>query len=220
MNNFKTKLKDTLAEAGHHFLEWLKRLWAAFRRTWKKYHVTKVLILAILTVSLFFSVYLAVLAKQADVDTLRVGLEQTTTVVDNQGEEAGTLYSQKGTFVPIEDISPNIQDAIISTEDQRFYRHRGFDPIGIGRAAVGYLVHGEIVGGGSTITQQLAKNAYLSADQTLIRKLKELFLAIEIEKTYPKDTILEMYRIILTLAKAFGACKTHRSSISIKKRLT
>lgn len=193
MDNFKIKFQDKLSELGHHLLEWLKRLWVKIRRTWKKYHVTKVFILAVLSVALFFSVYLSTLAKQADVDSLRLGLEQTTTVIDDQGEQAGTLYSQKGTFVPIENISTNIQDAIISTEDQRFMRHRGFDPIGIGRAAVGYVVQGGIVGGGSTITQQLAKNAYLTADQTMIRKLRELFLAIEIEKTYPKDTILEMY---------------------------
>ncbi len=95
--------------------------------------------------------------------------------------------------MPIEEISPTIQHAVISTEDQRFHQHMGFDPIGIGRAAVGYVLNGRIVGGGSTITQQLTKNAYLSADQTLLRKLKELFLAIELEKSYSKDTILEMY---------------------------
>ncbi|HRM20429.1 MAG TPA: biosynthetic peptidoglycan transglycosylase, partial [Trichococcus flocculiformis] len=68
------------------------------------------------------------------------------------------------------------------------------DPIGIGRAAVGFVLNGgNIVGGGSTLTQQLAKNAYLTLDQTLIRKAKELFLAFEIESKYTKDEILEMY---------------------------
>ena len=83
--------------------------------------------------------------------------------------------------------------AVTSTEDQRFYGHRGYDLIGIGRAALGFITSGGITGGGSTITQQLAKNAYLSSDQTVMRKLRELFLAIEIEKHYSKEDILEMY---------------------------
>lgn len=143
---------------------------------------------------MFFSVYLAILAKTADVDSLHAGLTQPTTVIDDSGEEAGRLYSQKGTYIETDKISDNIKNAVISTEDQRFYKHKGFDPIGLTRAAVGYVINrGQIVGGGSTITQQLAKNAYLSADQTIMRKLKELFLAIEIEKNYSKDYILEMY---------------------------
>lgn len=172
----------------------LTRSWITFRRTWKKYHATKVVILSVLVVSLIFSIYLAILARSANVNTLRAGLEQYTTIMDENGEEAGTLYAQKGTFVEIDGISPHIVDAVVSTEDQRFYKHRGFDPIGIARAALGYVVNrGQIVGGGSTITQQLAKNAYLTADQTLMRKFRELFLAIEIEKHYSKDLILEMY---------------------------
>ncbi len=172
----------------------LSRFFIVTKRKWKKYHVTKVLILSALTIALGFSIYLAILARSANVNTLRVGLEQSTTIIDEQGEIAGTLYAQKGTYTDIEETSPHIIDAIISTEDQRFEKHRGFDPIGLARAAFGYVINrGQIVGGGSTITQQLAKNAYLSADQTLMRKFRELFLAIEIEKHYSKDDILEMY---------------------------
>lgn len=146
-----------------------------------------------MTIALGFSIYLNYLSRTANVGMLQAGLEQETTIVDVSGNEAGTLYSQQGTQVDIEDVSDNVVNAVISTEDKRFYDHNGFDLIGIGRAAVGYLTSGGIVGGGSTITQQLAKNAYLSADQTMIRKLRELFLAIEIEKHYTKDQILEMY---------------------------
>ncbi|WP_208559119.1 PBP1A family penicillin-binding protein [Marinilactibacillus kalidii] len=190
---FKERIKNTLRS----FWIWLKpvlaKLMVRLRRTWKKYHLTKSLILFALTIALVFSIYLAYLAKTANVNALRAGLEQTTTIIDNQGEEAGTLYDQKGTFVELDLISTNIQDAVTSTEDQRFYEHRGYDIRGIGRAGVKFLTSGRISGGGSTITQQLAKNAYLSADQTLIRKLRELFLAIEIEKHYSKENILEMY---------------------------
>ncbi|MDN6194234.1 MAG: PBP1A family penicillin-binding protein, partial [Alkalibacterium sp.] len=172
----------------------IQHIFFLIKRKWKKLHLTKWVILFSLTTALFFSVYLAILAKTADVDSLHAGLTQPTTVIDDSGEEAGRLYSQKGTYIETDKISDNIKNAVISTEDQRFYKHKGFDPIGLTRAAVGYVINrGQIVGGGSTITQQLAKNAYLSADQTIMRKLKELFLAIEIEKNYSKDYILEMY---------------------------
>lgn len=193
MDNFKRKFKEFSLTAWESFKETIHRFWVILRRVWKKYHVTKVTILLFLSIALVMSVVLTIQARQVDVDSLQVGLQEPTVILDEQEEEAGTIYSQKGTYTPIEDISPAIQHAVISTEDQRFMDHPGFDLIGIGRAAGGYLINGYIVGGGSTITQQLTKNAYLSADQTLLRKLKELFLAIEIEKTYSKVTILEMY---------------------------
>ncbi|MFS7390043.1 PBP1A family penicillin-binding protein [Carnobacterium maltaromaticum] len=164
------------------------------KRIWKKYHINKIILLATLLVVLVTSIYLLYLAKTADVASLKAGLEQTTTIYDENGAEAGTLYDQKGTFVSIDKIAPALQDAVVSTEDKRFYEHGGFDVKGILRAAVGYVVNrGNIVGGGSTLTQQLAKNAFLSQNQTLSRKAEELFLAIEIEKKYSKADILEMY---------------------------
>ena len=193
MDKLKIRLKEYGAIFWAFLKEKLQRFWVLFRRAWKKYHVTKAGILFILTAGLILSLMLTIQARQISVESLQVGLQVPTRIMDDQGEEAGTLYSQKGTYVPIEEISLTIQNAVISTEDQRFRRHMGFDPIGMGRAAVGYVMNGRIVGGGSTITQQLTKNAYLTADQTLLRKLKELFLAIEIEKSYSKDTILEMY---------------------------
>lgn len=192
-NRMLQKLKSSFLR----FWEWVKphlvRLTRKSRRLWKKYHLTKIIILSLLSVALVFSIYLAYLARTANVNTLHAGLSQTTDVMDKDGEEAGTLHAQKGTFTPVENISPYIEDAVVATEDQRFYSHRGFDLIGIGRAAVDYMVHQEIIGGGSTVTQQLAKNAYLTADQTMMRKFRELFLAIEIEKHYTKEEILEMY---------------------------
>ncbi|WP_414839911.1 PBP1A family penicillin-binding protein [Carnobacterium sp. TMP28] len=173
---------------------YLTRFKIRFKRVWKKTHATKMMILAFLLVSLFSSGYLLYLAKNSNVSRLKAGLEQTTTVYDSDDDEAGTLYSHKGSFIALDTISPSIQATVISTEDKRFYDHTGFDIIGIARSAVGFVLNGgKISGGGSTISQQLAKNAYLTLDQTLIRKLKELFLAIEIEKYYTKSEILEMY---------------------------
>lgn len=193
-NELKSMLKKNAVRIRDYSSPRLQRLWILIKRKWRKFHLTKIFILSVLVIALGFSIYLAVLAKSANVNSLHAGLAQSTTIIDDSGEEAGTLYAQKGTFIEIDAISENITEAVISTEDQRFYTHRGFDPIGLGRAAIGYVVNrGQIVGGGSTITQQLAKNAYLSADQTMMRKLKELFLAIEIEKNYNKDQIFEMY---------------------------
>lgn len=187
------QLKSFLAKQWVFVKEKLGLLWGHIRRTWKKYHLTKLIILFSLSFALLISVFFTIQARRVNIAALRAGIENPTTVYDEEGEIAGSLYSQKGTFIQITDISPTVQDAIIATEDQRFRTHRGFDLIGIGRAGVGYLLKGGIVGGGSTVTQQLAKNAYLTADQTITRKLKELFLAIEIEKYYSKDEVLEMY---------------------------
>lgn len=174
--------------------KWFKQQFVRLQNFWRRYRINKLIVLLSLSLIFITSSYLIYLAKTADVENLKAGLQQTTVVYDRYGEEAGELYSQKGTFVSIDEISPHIQKAVVSTEDKRFYQHKGMDPIGIARAAVGFVLNrGNIVGGGSTITQQLAKNAYLSLDQTLIRKAKELFLSFEIEKQYEKDEILEMY---------------------------
>jgi len=192
-DNFFQKIKMKLIEFWAWLSPYLAKFWRKFRSLWKKYHMTKISILTVLSVALVLTTYLSFLARTTDVESLQDGLEQTTTIVDASGEEAGTVSPKKGTFVSLDKIDDQIEDAVVSTEDKRFYSHYGFDPIGIARAAVGFVLNGEIVGGGSTLTQQLSKNAFLSADQTMTRKLKELFLAIEIEKHYTKDEILEMY---------------------------
>lgn len=192
-NSFLEQAKRQVKAFWNWLAPYLVRFWQNFRRWWRKFHLTKVSLLAVLTIALGFGIYLNYLSRTANVETLEAGLEEKTQIIDVSGQEAGSLNSQQGSQVEIEEISDNLVQAVIATEDKRFYRHRGFDLIGIGRASLGYLTTGRVVGGGSTITQQLAKNAYLSADQTIIRKLRELFLAIEIEKNYSKDQILTMY---------------------------
>jgi len=99
------------------------------------------------------------------------------------------LTGQKGTYVELDAISENLQNAVVATEDRSFYKNNG---INYGRFFLAILTLGRS-GGGSTITQQLAKNAYLSQDQTVERKAKEFFLALEINKKYSKKEILTMY---------------------------
>lgn len=96
-------------------------------------------------------------------------------------------------YVPLDRISPALQQALIATEDSRFYQHPGFDIEGILRAGLVNLQYGEVAEGGSTITQQLVKNLFLSHDRSLARKAEELALAVDMELRYSKEEILELY---------------------------
>lgn len=179
--------------------KWYKKIWnhpwfKSFREFWKKFHLTKLFLTVFLTFTAFFLTYLVYGAKTADVSGLRAGMIQETVIYDEAGQEAGALNISKAEYVPLNEISTFMKDAVISTEDKRFYHHKGFDLVGILRAFAGVIIHrGNIVGGGSTLTQQLAKNTFLTLNQTLMRKAKELFLSLEIEKHYTKDQIFEMY---------------------------
>lgn len=96
-------------------------------------------------------------------------------------------------FTALEDIPETYVQAVVSVEDHRFYDHFGLDLIAIGRAVVNDIRAGRYVEGGSTITQQLAKNLYFSQEKTMNRKAAEVFLALELEQKYTKDEILELY---------------------------
>ncbi|MBC3536253.1 transglycosylase domain-containing protein [Megasphaera hominis] len=115
-------------------------------------------------------------------------------VFDRHGRLITTLHSDQNRLpIDINKVPQNLQNAFIAAEDNRFYDHIGIDPIGILRAIVTNLTNHGIAQGGSTITQQLAKNAFLSQEQTLKRKVQEAMLALEIEHKYSKKEILEMY---------------------------
>lgn len=198
MNDQQSKFKRWFAD----FKEWFLPHWRKFRvrqkAVWKRFQITRWIIAILLTLFLIISVYLTVVAKTADVSNLKADLSQNTEVYDKDGDSAGSLYSQKGTYISLDKISPNIQNAVISTEDRNFYHEHGFSVKGIARAALMYaknkiLGNNYISGGGSTLTQQLVKNAYLTQEQTFTRKAKEIFLSIEVENVYSKKDILTMY---------------------------
>ena len=159
------------------------------RRFWRKYHLTKIFLLIGLSFSLVVGGYLFYIAKTTNVADLQNALKATTIIYDKDGNQAGSLTGQKGTYVELDAISENLQNAVVATEDRSFYKNSG---INYGRFFLAILTAGRS-GGGSTITQQLAKNAYLSQDQTVERKAKEFFLALEINKKYSKKEILTMY---------------------------
>ncbi|HXG04987.1 MAG TPA: penicillin-binding protein 1A, partial [Candidatus Binatia bacterium] len=118
---------------------------------------------------------------------------QGSKLYDDNDELITELHVERRIFVPLAQIPQSLRDAILATEDRRFYSHWGLDPIGIARAIVQNWRRGRIVEGGSTITQQLTKVLFLTPDKSLERKLKEAVLALELERRYSKDRILEMY---------------------------
>ncbi|MCT3555103.1 PBP1A family penicillin-binding protein [Lentilactobacillus buchneri] len=169
-----------------------------FNRFCRRFHLVKWLVVIFLSISLVTSTYLVFLAKTAHVQNLESSLSKTTEIFDVNNKKAGELYAQKGTYVHLNQVSANIPKAVLSTEDRNFYHEYGFSFKGIARAMFllvkNKLLHRNYIsGGGSTLTQQLVKNAYLSQEQTMTRKLKELFLSIQVENVYSKNEILTMY---------------------------
>ena len=132
-------------------------------------------------------------ASQANVQSLQDGLSQTTIIYDKDGDVATKVDTNRAEGVDVTSIPDYVSRAVIAIEDRRFMDHKGFDIIGMSRAFLKNLFSRTITGGGSTITQQLTKNALLSPEQTYRRKIEELFLAVEIEKHYTKNEIMNMY---------------------------
>lgn len=118
----------------------------------------------------------------------------TSFVYDSEGKPIDSFEpAENREYVELKDIPLNLQHAVVATEDERFYEHNGIDIRGIFRAIVTNLKSGSLSEGASTITQQLIKNNILSSDKAFTRKIQEQYLAIEFEKLYSKDTILEYY---------------------------
>lgn len=114
-------------------------------------------------------------------------------IVDVNGRLIGNRGTTGGEAVGLHDMAPTIPQAVIAIEDRRFYSHFGVDPIGLARALFTNITNGRAVQGGSTLTQQLAKNLFLSPERTIERKVQEVMLAFWLEHKYSKDQILEMY---------------------------
>lgn len=189
--SFLKKITESLKRYLSLFGSWLKE-------KCHRYQLIRWFIVACLSIFLAISIYLIYVAKTANVKGLENALERPTTIYDKDGDRAGYLYSQKGTWVSLDKISPNVADAVLSTEDRNFYHEYGFSIKGMVRALLLNLKNrimgsSDIAGGGSTLTQQLVKNAFLSQEQTISRKAKEIFIAMQVENTYSKKQILAMY---------------------------
>ena len=119
--------------------------------------------------------------------------QMATVIYDKNNNIVDTLSVEAREVAKLEDISPYVKDAFLSIEDKRFYSHHGLHFKGIFRAVVTNFLKGKAKQGGSSITQQLAKNAFLTPERTVSRKVKEAILTYQIERTYTKDEILERY---------------------------
>ena len=124
----------------------------------------------------------------------RIGeMDQATAVFDDKDQLAFTIFKEQRIEVPLSDVSPNLTKAITSIEDQRFYDHRGFDLVRIASSMMANVRHYRKAQGGSTITQQLARQSFLTPNKSYHRKVQELILAARIERIYSKKEILELY---------------------------
>lgn len=186
-----------ISRASRHFWGWLaggrhkgdrpKLFWRLFRLA--------VLLAALGFVGIVVSLAILSIGLPTKEEILNRQIPQSTKLYDRTGNVL--LYelggSEKRTVVPLAQIPQSLRDATIAIEDSRFYEEPAFDLRGITRAFFANLLQGRISQGGSTLTQQLAKNAFLSPERTLTRKLKELILAMRLAEQYSKDQILELY---------------------------
>jgi len=160
--------------------------------------VKYLLILAVCCILLgagsIYGLYKFIEPQLPDVATLKdVRLQIPMQVYSADGELIAQYGEKRRIPLTLNQIPPEMVKAFVATEDSRFYEHHGVDPVGIFRAASVALFSGHASQGASTITQQLARNFFLSPERTLMRKIKEVFLAIRIEQLLNKDEILELY---------------------------
>lgn len=159
-----------------------------------KYLFIFTLICIVLGVGTIYGFYRHVEAELPDVSELQdVQLQTPMQVFTQDGKLIAQFGEQRRMPMRLNDMPPMLVNAFIATEDSRFYSHFGFDPIGITRAAYAVFLSGSASQGASTITQQLARNFFLSNEKKIMRKIKEIFIAVHIEMLLSKEEILELY---------------------------
>jgi penicillin-binding protein 1A len=159
---------------------------------WRILAYIAIVLLSLIIVGLgLFVYYLYTLPIPQD---LTFSFSESSSILDRNGQLIATYSpAEKRIYKPLAEISPYLQKAVIAVEDHRFYEHSGIDIQGILRSLWDDLVYGQIVEGASTITQQLAREAFLTKEVSLSRKLKEIMIAFRLEQKYSKDEILESY---------------------------
>ncbi len=142
----------------------------------------------------FVGVFAWVAAHLPPIQSLEVPKRPPTIqIVGLNGRVLATRGEMGGSAVPLRELPAHLPKAVIAIEDRRFYAHHGLDPFGIARAVTANVLHRGVSQGGSTLTQQLAKNLFLTQERTLTRKLQEVVLAFWLERKFSKDEILELY---------------------------
>ena len=161
---------------------------------WFKRIILALLVLFILAAGTIAAAYYYVLPSLPDVATLKtVKLQTPLRIYSHDGKLISQFGEKRRIPLSLDEIPKHLIEAVLATEDARFYEHNGIDPIGILRAAVVMIATGEKKQGASTITMQVARNFFLTRDKTFIRKIKEIFIALHIEQLLTKNEILELY---------------------------
>ncbi len=193
--NSKTK-KKRRKKSGNKFFKFFKIL------------LLIIIMLVVIGGGIVVGAVLSILKDVPDIDPANVNasLDQTSTIYDSNGELIEKIQAPEFRTVVDLDIMPNhLQEAFISIEDERFKDHFGVDPKGIVSSAIDNVKAGSIVRGASTITQQLVRNVYLNMDKSWDRKIKEAYLAVQMDRALTKDQILEAYLNRINLGQgAYG----------------
>lgn len=172
------------------------------RRRTRRSRLKKFLVFSLLFILLVLAVGIGILGGTiisvskmlpTGIDIGRYRPTEATKIMSSDGVVLGEIYEENREFVPIKSIPKDLQNATVAIEDERFYKHPGVDFIGIFRAVYQNLRRGHMSQGGSTLTQQLARNIYLTREKKLSRKLQEVALAIQLERHFTKQKILELY---------------------------
>lgn len=153
------------------------------------------MLVALVLVAALAGITLQIVYQLPDVEALNLySPSESTILYSADGKILARLHEEENRqVVPLSKISPSFKNAVIAVEDPHFYLHHGLDFYGIFRAGVKNLAYGRIVEGGSTLTQQLARNLFLNRKKSMVRKLAEAILALQIEHRYTKDEIFEFY---------------------------
>ncbi|MFW5998180.1 MAG: penicillin-binding protein 1A [Bacillota bacterium] len=157
-----------------------------------RYIITTTIIIISLIIGLALGAITWIIQDTPDISNYK-GSNETSFMYNDEGEVITKLFTENRIYVPINRIPDDLKNAIIAIEDTNFYVHHGIDLWGISRAIITNLMRGRFAQGGSTITQQLARNALLSLKKTFYRKIQEAYLALQFERLYTKREILEMY---------------------------
>ncbi|MED1712964.1 transglycosylase domain-containing protein [Bacillus paralicheniformis] len=158
----------------------------------KRFFIPIIITAAIFLLSLIGYITILFLGDYV-IDEKKLIFHASSKIVDQNGEEVTSLYTENRRPISIAEVPDGVKNAFIAVEDKRFYEHHGIDFKSVSRAVYKDILAGGKVEGGSTITQQLAKNTFLTHDKTFLRKTKEVIIAINLERDYSKDKLLEMY---------------------------
>ena len=196
------------------------------RRRKPRFTLKKLLVISLMTVLISLTLFAGTVglafvnilttAPEIDPYSINSGFEETSLIYDKDSNLIEKIETAEyRTFVKLSKVPQFLKDAFISIEDERFYEHPGIDPKGILSSLYENFKAGGVVRGASTITQQLIKNTFLSNEQTLTRKLKEIYLALNLETKLSKDQILESYLNMISLGQnSYGVQEASRTYFS------